>query len=211
MDPATAVRRHRRQERKFGNLRPMLHSNGRNLRCAGMPGSRTQGQAPKDTWMRVLRHRPAWSEARASTHSSVEDSVHSPVHSPVHHPAHSPVHSPAQSLALGPAPTSVPDPVSDPFSDPLWAKPLQARGGRRSFRRRLAAALWMAVAANGALAQSANTGQSPSSTSATNGSVLQVPTTSSLFNPYYGSVQQLTARPEVLRLTLDEALRMGLD
>ena len=140
--------------------------------------------------MRVLRHRPAWSEARASTRSSVEDSVHSP----------------AQSLAPSPAPTL----GSDPVSYPLRAKPLQARGGRRSFQRRLAAALWMAVAASGALAQSANTGQSPSSTSATNGSVLQVPTTSSLFNPYYGSVQQLTARPEVLRLTLDEALRMGL-
>ncbi len=41
--------------------------------------------------------------------------------------------------------------------------------------------------------------------------VLQVPTTSSLFNPYYGSVQQAPARPEVLRLSLEDALRMGLD
>jgi outer membrane protein TolC len=43
------------------------------------------------------------------------------------------------------------------------------------------------------------------------GDVLQVPTTSSLFNPYYGSVKQAPARPEVLKLSLDDALRMGLE
>ncbi len=58
---------------------------------------------------------------------------------------------------------------------------------------------------------SANSGTSPSGSGATNGAVLAVPTTSSLFNPYYGSVQELSARPEVIKLSLDDALRLGLD
>ncbi len=58
---------------------------------------------------------------------------------------------------------------------------------------------------------SANSGTSPSGTAATSSAVLRVPTTSSLFNPYYGSVQELGARPEVLKLSLDDALRMGLE
>ncbi|HEY0785213.1 MAG TPA: TolC family protein, partial [Acidobacteriaceae bacterium] len=41
--------------------------------------------------------------------------------------------------------------------------------------------------------------------------VLQVPATSSLFDPYYGSVQSRPARPEVLPLSLDDALRLGLE
>ena len=41
--------------------------------------------------------------------------------------------------------------------------------------------------------------------------VLQVPTTSSLFNPYYGSVQTAVARPEMLKLSLDDALKLGLE
>ena len=38
-----------------------------------------------------------------------------------------------------------------------------------------------------------------------------MPATSSLFNPYYGSVQALSARPESIKLSLDDALRMGLE
>jgi outer membrane protein TolC len=67
------------------------------------------------------------------------------------------------------------------------------------------------VASTAQQANSANSGSSPTGTSATSSSALQVPTTSSLFNPYYGSVQQLSARPEVIKLSLDDALRMGLD
>jgi len=58
---------------------------------------------------------------------------------------------------------------------------------------------------------SANSGSSPTGTAATSSSVLQVPTTSSLFNPYYGSVQEVAAKPEVLELSLAEALRLGLE
>jgi outer membrane protein TolC len=75
----------------------------------------------------------------------------------------------------------------------------------------LAILLSAAGACSAQQASSANSGSSPTGTGATSSSALQVPTTSSLFNPYYGSVQQLSARPEVIKLSLDDALRMGLD
>ena len=65
-----------------------------------------------------------------------------------------------------------------------------------------AAAVCAAQQANSA---NAGAGQSAGTT------LLQVPTASSLFNPYYGSVQQTAARPEVLKLSLEDALRMGLE
>ncbi len=74
-----------------------------------------------------------------------------------------------------------------------------------------AAMVFSATVGTAQQATSANSGASPTGTSATSSSALQVPTTSSLFNPYYGSVQQLPARPEVIKLSLDDALRMGLD
>lgn len=40
---------------------------------------------------------------------------------------------------------------------------------------------------------------------------VQLPTQSSLFNPYLGSVQARRATPEVLPLSLDDALHMGID
>ena len=42
------------------------------------------------------------------------------------------------------------------------------------------------------------------------GNPIQVPTQSSLFNPYLGSLQAAPATPEVLPLALDDAFRMGI-
>lgn len=57
----------------------------------------------------------------------------------------------------------------------------------------------------------ASPGAQASSPSTAGALVLQPPTTSSLFNPYYGSVQVLAARAEVIKLSLDDALRLGLE
>jgi outer membrane protein TolC len=78
------------------------------------------------------------------------------------------------------------------------------------------------IAANSALAQATFTlpvapvAQSSQSAQNSNSSdpsaaTLSVPTTSSLFNPYYGSVVSAPARPEVIKLSLQDAVRLGLE
>jgi outer membrane protein TolC len=63
---------------------------------------------------------------------------------------------------------------------------------------------------------SSTTGNQGSPTSTLQGSTgggfpVQVPTQSSLFNPYLGSVQARPATPQVIPLTLDDTLRLGIE
>jgi outer membrane protein TolC len=90
-----------------------------------------------------------------------------------------------------------------------WMKVLRCAKavGRVWLRGALGAAISLGASAAGAAQQA---GASASAADATGNAVLQVPTTSSLFNPYYGSVQEQQARPEVIQLSLQDALAMGL-
>ncbi len=86
-----------------------------------------------------------------------------------------------------------------------------ARGARLARAAGVAMLIGSVAVCQAQQAGSGDTGTSATGSAATGSTVLAVPTTSSLFNPYYGSVQQLSARPEVIKLSLDDALRLGLD
>ncbi len=60
-------------------------------------------------------------------------------------------------------------------------------------------------------APTASNGATTSQGSTGGGFPVQVSTQSSLFNPYLGSVQAAPAVPRVISLTLDDALRMGIE